>query len=168
MTVNFHAEQDWPKGRKYQYFRVDLHDIGLYLWEHIDSQISFAEFQVYESEYIRGYAQLQDADATAVLWDYNGLMEKHGLLTLTARDGQPDETLVTQELADADAAAILTEVSRYVVTHNLTACPLPGVDILCTINITNAILNTSLNFFIENRSFGDYLDRDSIDGVYVP
>ncbi len=168
LTVNFKVEQDWPKGRKYQYFRVNLHDIGLYLWEHIDSQISFAEFQVYESEYIRGYAQLQDADAAAALWDYNGLMEKHGLLTLTARDGQPDETLVTQEMADADAASILTEVSRYVVTHNLTACPLPGVDILCTINITNTILNTSLNFFIENRSFGDYLDRDSIDGVFVP
>jgi len=168
MTMNFHAEQDWPKGRKWRYLCVNVHSIGLYTWENVDSQMSFAEFQVYESEFIRGYAQLQDVNPDADLWDYNGLIEKFGVLTLTARDGQPDETLVTQELADADAKAILEEVSRYVVTHDYTSAPLPGIDVLCTLNITNAILNTSLNFFIENRNFGQYSDRDSGNGVYVP
>jgi hypothetical protein len=169
-NLQFEAGTAFDDGLTFRYIQVRCHALGLYVWGknggHTDSQMGISEIQAYTSKQIEGLATLQIEDPAADYYDEYGLLDRYGVRTVLARNGQPDPALDTQAKADADAGFCLMEFVRLLSRLTLNFPWLPAVPKFSTIKITNALTGVSASFFVESRSGGQ--DGYSLTGTTLP
>lgn len=162
----FTDKVNFEEGTTFRYIRVNIHMIGLYIWEHTDSQMGISEVQCYPPDKIIGEARLQSEHPGEPLYDRWGLLDKYGVITHIARNGSADPALYTQEKADLDAQYCLEEIVRLMDKVTVASPWLPGIPVFSTVKVTNKSLGITRTFFVESRSAGE--DGDAYDGVTLP
>ncbi len=171
-NLKFVAGTNFDEGTAFQYIRVNIHSLGLYVNAdgNTDSQISIGEIQCYPSTTIEGTAVIQSDDPTADHYDIWGLLDKYGIINYVARGGEPDSMLYTQELADNDAGFVLDEITRLLNKVEIRAPWLPAIPIFSTIAITDVVMGTTNVYFVESRSAsgGDGNSEDVYIGTTLP
>jgi len=167
-NITLKAGTNFDADVSFRYIRVNCHSLGLYNWKgHLDSQISLAEIQCYETEYIEGSAKLQLDDPALPNYDVYGLLNRYGgHLVCVARNGQPDPALYTQDKVNDDAQNILDEFMRLIAQVEIDSPNLPGLPLFKTVKITNGALQRTVTFFIESKSLS--LDSDKFTGTTLP
>jgi len=153
-NIQFEAGNAFDEGLFITNIQVRIHSLGLYKNSRgaTDSQMGISEIQAYPPRIIEGRATLQADDPDADYYDENGLLERYGIRTYLARNGQPDPALNTQEKADADAGFVLDEIVRLLRRVTINAPWLPGIPKYSTIRITNTLTGADYGFFVESRN----------------